>query len=84
MHLAAGLATVPHGLLRLAGGTRVYVTRRIDRYQGPKLAMGQLTERLTANKYDGSHELVAKAILRYAANPGLDVVNYTSWCSSAS
>ncbi|RZK10349.1 MAG: HipA domain-containing protein, partial [Hymenobacter sp.] len=38
--------------------------------------MCQLTERLTENKYDGSHEQVAKAILRYSANPGLDVVNY--------
>jgi serine/threonine-protein kinase HipA len=81
MHLAAlaGLATVPHGLLRLEGGTLAYVTRRIDRHQGQKLAMEdmcQLTERLTENKYDGSHEQVAKTILRYSANPGLDVVNY--------
>jgi hypothetical protein len=36
----------------------------------------QLTERLTEHKYDGSHEQVAKAILKYSANPGLDVVNY--------
>lgn len=81
MHLAtlAGLATVPHGLLRLEGGALAYVTRRIDRQQGRKLAMEdmcQLTERLTEHKYDGSHEQVAKAILRYSANPGLDVVNY--------
>ena len=55
------------------------LTRRIDQYQGQKLAMEdrcQLTERLTQNKYDGSHEQVANTILRYAANPGLDVVNY--------
>lgn len=50
MHLVAlaGLATVPHGLLRLEGGTLAYVTRRIDRHQGQKLAMEdmcQLTER---------------------------------------
>jgi serine/threonine-protein kinase HipA len=81
MHLAAlaGRATVPHGLLRLEGGTLAYVTRRIDRHQAQKLAMEdmcRLTERLTENKYDGSHEQVAKAILRYSANPGLDVVNY--------
>jgi serine/threonine-protein kinase HipA len=81
MHLAAlaGLATVPHGLLRLEGGALAYVTRRIDRHQGQKLAMEdmcQLTERLTEHKYDGLHEQVAKAILRYSANPGLDVVNY--------
>lgn len=81
MHLAtlARLPTVPHGLLRLEGGALAYVTRRIDRQQGRKLAMEdmcQLTERLTENKYDGSHEQVAKAILKYSANPGLDVVNY--------
>ncbi|MGY2134600.1 HipA domain-containing protein [Hymenobacter sp. HD11105] len=81
MHLAAlaRLPTVPHGLLRLEGGALAYVTRRIDRLKGRKLAMEdmcQLTERLTENKYDGSHEQVAKALLRYSANPGLDVVNY--------
>ncbi len=81
MHLAAlaRLPTVPHGLLRLEGGALAYVTRRIDRPKGRKLAMEdmcQLTERLTENKYDGSHEQVARAILKYSANPGLDVVNY--------
>ena len=81
MHLAslAGLPTVPHGLLQLAGGALAYVTRRIDRVKGQKRAMEdmcQLTERLTEHKYDGSHEQVAKAILKYSANPGLDVVNY--------
>jgi len=81
MHLAAlaRLPTVPHGLLRLEGGALAYVTRRIDRQKGRKLAMEdmcQLTERLTENKYHGSHEQVAKAILKYSANPGLDVVNY--------
>ena len=81
MHLAAlaKLPTVPHGLLRLEGGALAYVTRRIDRVKGQKRAMEdmcQLTERLTEHKYDGSHEQVAKALLRYSANPGLDVVNY--------
>jgi len=81
MHLAtlARLPTAPHGLLRLEGGALAYVTRRIDRQRGRKLAMEdmcQLTERLTENKYDGSHEQVARAILNYSANPGLDVVNY--------
>ncbi|HET9503038.1 MAG TPA: HipA domain-containing protein [Hymenobacter sp.] len=81
MHLAAlaRLPTVPHGLLYLEGSALAYVTRRIDRQKGRKLAMEdmcQLTERLTENKYHGSHEQVAKAILNYSANPGLDVVNY--------
>ena len=82
MHLAAlaGLATVPHGLLRLEGGRALaHIIRRIDQYQGQKVAMEdmcQLIERLAEYKYDGSHEQVAKAILRYSTNPGLDVVNY--------
>ena len=81
MHLAARarLATVPHGLLRLEGEALAYVTRRIDRVKGHKRAMEdmcQLTGRLTENKYDGSHEQVAKAILQHSANPGLDVVNF--------
>ena len=80
MHLAelARIATVPHGLLRLQDGALAYVTRRIDRRNGQKLHMEdmcQLTGRLTENKYDGSHEQIAKA-LRYSANPGLDVVNF--------
>ncbi|MFD2787205.1 HipA domain-containing protein [Hymenobacter rubripertinctus] len=81
MHLAAlaGLATVPHGLLRLEGEALAYVTRRVDRVKGRKRAMEdmcQLTGRLTENKYDGSHEQVAKALLQHSANPGLDVVNF--------
>ncbi|HEX8329029.1 MAG TPA: HipA domain-containing protein [Hymenobacter sp.] len=81
MHLArlARLATVPHGLLRLEGEALAYVTRRIDRQRGQKLPMEdmcQLTERLTENKYDGSHEQVARAILKFSANPGLDAGNF--------
>ena len=81
MHLAelARIATVPHGLLRLQDGALAYVTRRIDRRKGQKLHMEdmcQLTERLTENKYDGSHEQVARALRNFSANPGLDVVNF--------
>jgi len=81
MHLAtlARLATVPHGLLRLQDGALAYVTRRIDRHKGQKRHMEdlcQLTGRLTENKYDGSHEQIAKALRTYSANPGLDVVNF--------
>ncbi|GAA3973765.1 HipA domain-containing protein [Hymenobacter antarcticus] len=81
MHLAEAvrIATVPHGLLRLQDGALAYVTRRIDRLKGQKLHMEdmcQLTGRLTENKYDGSHEQIAKALRTYSANPGLDVVNF--------
>lgn len=38
--------------------------------------MCQLTERLTEQKYQGSYEQIAKAIAKYSANPGLDIVNF--------
>lgn len=81
MHLArlAGITTVPHCLIRMASGNLAYLTRRIDRTQAGKLAMEdlcQLTERLTEDKYLGSYEQVAKAIQKYSATPGLDVVSF--------
>ncbi|MGL4631316.1 MAG: HipA domain-containing protein, partial [Leadbetterella sp.] len=36
----------------------------------------QLTERLTEDKYKGSHEQVAKALLKYSDAPLLDVGNF--------
>jgi serine/threonine-protein kinase HipA len=38
--------------------------------------MCQPTERLTEHKYKGSHEQIAKALRKFSANPGLDVVNF--------
>jgi len=81
MHLArlARISVVPHSLIRLQSGSLAYITKRIDRIKTGKLHMEdmcQLTERLTEDKYHGSHEQVAKAILKYSRNPGLDVVNY--------
>lgn len=81
MHLAqaAGIDTVPHSLIRLQSGTLAYITKRIDRQKKKKLHMEdmcQLTERLTEDKYKGSYEQVTKAIVKYTANPGLDVINF--------
>ena len=81
MHLAqlAKIKTVPHSLIRLASHTLAYITRRIDRTQKRKLAMEdmcQLTERLTEHKYQGSYEQIAKAIWKYSATPGLDVIDF--------
>ena len=81
MHLArlARISVVPHSLIRLRSGSLAYITKRIDRVKTGKLHMEdmcQITERLTENKYHGSCEQVAKAILKYSRNPGLDVVNY--------
>lgn len=81
MHCArlARIPVVPHSLIRLQSGSLAYITKRIDRIKTEKLHMEdmcQLTERLTEDKYHGSHEQVAKAILKYSRNPGLDVINY--------
>ena len=81
MHLAsiAKIATVPHSLIRLQSGNLAYITRRIDRVKGAKLHMEdmcQLTSKLTEDKYRGSYEQMGKAILKYSANPGLDLVNF--------
>ncbi|MBK7370900.1 MAG: HipA domain-containing protein [Saprospiraceae bacterium] len=81
MHLAnlAKIRVVPHSLIRLTSGNLAYITKRIDRVKKEKLHMEdmcQLTDKLTENKYRGSHEQVAKAILKFSATPGLDVINF--------
>lgn len=81
MHLAeiAGIKTVPHSLIRLQSGNLAYITQRVDRTRKGKLAMEdmcQLTERLTEDKYHGSYEQIGKAIRKYSATPGLDLVNF--------
>lgn len=81
MHLAeiAKIDTVPHSLIRLKNGSLAYITKRIDRVKRKRLHMEdmcQLTDRLTEDKYKGSYEQIAKAILQYSANPGLDIVNF--------
>ena len=79
MHLAAlaGITTVPHSLIRMQSGNLAYITKRIDRPKKSKLHMEdmcQLTERLTEDKYKGSYEQIGKAILKYSANPVLDLI----------
>jgi serine/threonine-protein kinase HipA len=81
MHMAAacGINVVPHSLVNLQDGTLCYITKRVDRTRRGKLQMEdmcQLSERLTEDKYKGSHEQVAKLILKYSSNPLLDVSNF--------
>jgi serine/threonine-protein kinase HipA len=81
MHLAeiSGLEVVPHSLIRLSSGNLSYITKRIDRRNDIKIHMEdmcQLTERLTEQKYNGSHEQIGKAITKYSVNPGLDITNF--------
>lgn len=82
MHLAEVLKieTVPHSLIRFSDGELCYITRRIDRTAaGMKIMMEdmcQLSERLTEDKYKGSHERVAKLIAKYSSVPAFDLVKY--------
>jgi serine/threonine-protein kinase HipA len=81
MHLAelARIAAVPHSLIRMQSGNLAYITRRVDRTKGGKLHMEdmcQLTERLTEQKYHGSYEQIAGAIVRFSVHPVLDVINF--------
>jgi serine/threonine-protein kinase HipA len=80
MHLAQvfGIVTVPHTLIRLQTGELAYLTRRIDRTDDQrKRAMEdccQLAERLTADKYKGSMELVSRLIRQHSTQAPLDLV----------
>ena len=82
MHLAelARIKTVPHSLIRFQDGSLAYITKRIDRdKKGGKIPMEdmcQLTEKLTEQKYKGSHEQIAKKIVEFSAYPVLDLINY--------
>ena len=81
MHLAslAKINIVPHSLIRLKSGNLAYITKRIDRTKTGKIHIEdlcQLTEKLTEDKYYGSYEQIAKTILKYSANPGLDIVYF--------
>ncbi len=74
-----GLKTVPHTLFPLQDGTLCYLTKRVDRTRTGMRHMEdmcQLTERLTEDKYKGSHEQVAKALMKYSIVPLLDVTNF--------
>jgi serine/threonine-protein kinase HipA len=79
MAKVCGLQTVPHTLFYLQDGTLCYLTKRVDRHRAGMYHMEdmcQLTERLTEDKYKGSHEQVAKALLKYSSTPLLDVTNF--------
>jgi serine/threonine-protein kinase HipA len=81
MHMAevCGIKVVPHSLVKLQDGTLCFITKRVDRTRKSKLHMEdmcQLSERLTEDKYKGSHEQVAKLVLKYSSTPLLDVSNF--------
>ncbi len=77
---AAGITTVPHGLIRLASGELSFISRRIDRtMDGNKIYMEdlcQIAERMTEDKYRASVERVGKLIRQYSVYPGFDAVDF--------
>ncbi len=81
MHMAdvCGRAAVPQSIMKLQDGTVCYVTKRVDRTKNTKLHMEdmcQLSERQPEDKYKGSHEQVAKLLLKYSSTALLDVSNF--------
>jgi serine/threonine-protein kinase HipA len=74
-----GMATVPHTLFKLSDGSLAYLCKRVDRKKDKKLHMEdlcQLSNRLTEDKYKGSHEQVARVISQTSSNPRLDVLSF--------
>lgn len=78
----AGIATVPHALIKGNDGI-AYITKRIDRIitneKTETLAMEdfcQLDLRLTEDKYRGSYERCAKIIKRYSSRVGIDMAEF--------
>ncbi len=74
----SGIKTVPFALLRLPSqdNSFAYITKRIDRKNGQKLAMEdfcQLDGRLTEDKYRGSYERCGKIVTSHSSNKGLDL-----------
>lgn len=81
MHLAqlSKISTAKHSLMRLKSGELVYLTKRMDRAKEQNIHMEdmcQLGNKLTEHKYQGSHEQIAKIIMRHSKNPGLDIINF--------
>lgn len=72
-----GLETAPSGLIRLEDDSLAFITARFDRpADGTKLHQEdfcQLAEKSPKEKYDGSSELCARLLHRYATEPGIEL-----------
>jgi len=68
----------PHGLFSMADGSLCYLIKRFDRLDdGTKLQKESIFQIIGAeDKYLGSLEQVGKTILKYAANSGLDAIDF--------
>ncbi len=73
-----GLRVPSHGLFEMADGKLCYVIKRFDRTEdGRRIAKETMFQILgSTDKYSGSLENVGKAIRAYAANVGLDMIDF--------
>jgi len=73
------ITTAEFGLIPLKSGELAYITRRMDRSDDGPVHMEdfcQITNKLTAQKYNGSMEQIGKALRQYSSVPGLDIVRF--------
>lgn len=74
-----GIPVAESGLLRLDSGELAYICRRMDRPRGVLRHMEdfcQILGKVTAQKYNGSMEQIAKGIRIHSDAPGLDAIRF--------
>ncbi len=72
-----GLEVADCGLVQLGNGSLALIVKRFDREGGRRVPMEdfcQLAEKLPRDKYQGSAELCARIVRRFAADPGVDLL----------
>jgi serine/threonine-protein kinase HipA len=74
----ASIEVPAHGLLPMKDGSLCYIVRRFDRLaDGSKSGQEDMKQILGArDKYEGSLESIGKVLLKHAARPGLEVINF--------
>lgn len=73
----AGLEVARCGLVRLSNDSLALIVARFDREGERRIAMEdfcQVSEKLPREKYDGSAELCARIVKRFAAEPRIDAL----------
>ncbi len=71
------IETADFGLIPLKSGELSFITRRMDRTEKGSLHMEdfcQLSNKMTAQKYNGSMEQIGKLIRIHSSVPGLDLI----------
>ncbi|HET7752878.1 MAG TPA: HipA domain-containing protein [Anaeromyxobacteraceae bacterium] len=91
MGTLAGIEIPPCGLVQLRDGSNAYIVRRFDRVPKGKLMQEdfcQLAELSPKQKYEGSAELCARMVRRYATETVVEMLKlfrlvvFTWWCGN--